>query len=76
MDQAVRRALPPSSGALDLPTLLLDADATSQSAYDWFNVAQAEGFEIPENLVVERYPLDDIAEYIIAKLIIPPGRPT
>jgi chromosome partitioning protein len=52
---------------LELPTLLLDADATSQSAYDWFKVAQAEGFEIPENLVVERYPFDDIAEYIRAK---------
>ncbi|MFP1624076.1 hypothetical protein ACLB9X_02395 [Streptomyces sp. 5K101] len=26
---------------LNLPTLLLDADATSQSAYDWFKVAQA-----------------------------------
>jgi chromosome partitioning protein len=43
---------------LGLPTLLLDADATSQSAYDWFKVAQAAGFEIPENLVVERYPFD------------------
>ncbi|WP_328478434.1 hypothetical protein OHS71_08480 [Streptomyces sp. NBC_00377] len=32
---------------LDLPPLLLDADATSQSAYDWFKVAQAAGFEIP-----------------------------
>ncbi|MFG2943325.1 ParA family protein [Streptomyces sp. NPDC048282] len=52
---------------LGLPTLLLDADATSQSAYDWFKVAQAAGFEIPENLVVERYPFDDIAEYIHAK---------
>jgi chromosome partitioning protein len=49
---------------LDLPTLLLDADATSQSAYDWFKVAQAAGYEIPANLVVERYPFDDIAEYI------------
>jgi cellulose biosynthesis protein BcsQ len=29
---------------LGLPTLLLDADATSQSAYDWFKVATAEGF--------------------------------
>ncbi|MFF7947619.1 ParA family protein [Streptomyces griseorubiginosus] len=52
---------------LDLPTLLLDADATSQSAYDWFKVAQAAGFEIPANLVVERYPFDDIAEYIRTK---------
>lgn len=52
---------------LGLRTLLLDADAISQSAYDWFKVAQAEGFEIPENLVVERYPFDDIAEYIQAK---------
>lgn len=52
---------------LDLPTLLLDADATSQSAYDWFKVAQAAGFEVPENLVVERYPFDDIAEYVRAK---------
>ncbi|MGY4921261.1 ParA family protein [Streptomyces sp. 900105755] len=52
---------------LGLPTLLLDADATSQSAYDWFKVAQAAGFEIPENLVVERYPFDDIAEYIRVK---------
>ncbi|MFE3855146.1 ParA family protein [Streptomyces griseorubiginosus] len=52
---------------LGLPTLLLDADATSQSAYDWFKVAQAAGFEIPANLVVERYPFDDIAEYIRAK---------
>ncbi|MFK0160814.1 ParA family protein [Streptomyces sp. NPDC090493] len=52
---------------LGIPTLLLDADATSQSAYDWFKVAQAAGFEIPENLVVERYPFDDIAEYIHAK---------
>jgi hypothetical protein len=52
---------------LELPTLLLDADATSQSAYDWFKVAQAEGFEIPANLVVERYPFDDIAEYIREK---------
>ncbi|MGW3312209.1 ParA family protein [Streptomyces sp. NPDC001073] len=53
--------------ALGLPTLLLDADATSQSAYDWFKVAQAAGFEIPANLVVERYPFDDIAEYIREK---------
>ncbi len=52
---------------LDLPTLQLDADATSQSAYDWFRVAQAESFGIPANLVVERYPFDDIAEYIRAK---------
>ncbi|MFJ9379970.1 ParA family protein [Streptomyces sp. NPDC101455] len=52
---------------LDLPTLLLDADATSQSAYDWFKVAQAAGFEIPANLVVERYPFDDLAEYIRTK---------
>ncbi|SES03697.1 chromosome partitioning protein [Streptomyces sp. yr375] len=52
---------------LGLPTLLLDADATSQSAYDWFKVAQAAGFEIPANLVVERYPFDDIAEYIRTK---------
>ncbi|MFD8736586.1 ParA family protein [Streptomyces sp. NPDC059618] len=52
---------------LGLPTLLLDADATSQSAYDWFKVAKAEGYEIPEHLVVERYPFDDIAEYIRAK---------
>ncbi|MER5431752.1 ParA family protein [Streptomyces sp. NPDC002588] len=55
------------SVVLDLPTLLLDADATSQSAYDWFKVAQAAGFEVPENLVVERYPFDDIAEYIRVK---------
>ncbi|MYX29717.1 ParA family protein [Streptomyces sp. SID8381] len=52
---------------LGVRTLLLDADAISQSAYDWFKVAQAAGFEIPENLVVERYPFDDIAEYIRAK---------
>ncbi|RPE38986.1 chromosome partitioning protein [Streptomyces sp. Ag109_O5-1] len=52
---------------LGLPTLLLDADASSQSAYDWFKVAQAEGFEIPANLVIERYPFDDLAEYIRAK---------
>ncbi|WP_230194126.1 ParA family protein [Streptomyces coriariae] len=52
---------------LGLPTLLLDADATSQSAYDWFKVAQAAGFEIPANLIVERYPFDDIAEYIRTK---------
>ncbi|MCZ4605882.1 ParA family protein [Streptomyces sp. Lzd4kr] len=52
---------------LELPTLLLDADATSQSAYDWFKVAQAAGFDIPANLVVERYPFDDIAEYIRAE---------
>ncbi|WP_405856847.1 ParA family protein [Streptomyces sp. NBC_00988] len=52
---------------LGLPTLLLDADATSQSAYDWFKVAQAAGFEIPANLVIERYPFDDLAEYIRAK---------
>jgi chromosome partitioning protein len=52
---------------LGLPTLLLDSDATSQSAYDWFKVAQAAGFEIPANLVVERYPFDDIAEYIREK---------
>ncbi|WP_371550479.1 ParA family protein [Streptomyces sp. NBC_00554] len=50
-----------------LPTLLLDADASSQSAYDWFKVAKADGFEIPDNLVVERYPFDDIAEYLRAK---------
>ncbi|MFE7030017.1 ParA family protein [Streptomyces sp. NPDC057621] len=49
---------------LGLPTLLLDADATSQSAYDWFKVAASAGFEIPSNLVIERYPFDDIAEYI------------
>ncbi|MCX4810650.1 ParA family protein [Streptomyces sp. NBC_01239] len=52
---------------LGLPTLLLDADASSQSAYDWFKVAQAAGFEIPGNLMVERYPFDDIAEYIRTK---------
>ncbi|WP_089102821.1 ParA family protein [Streptomyces hyaluromycini] len=52
---------------LGLPTLLLDADASSQSAYDWFKVAQAEGFEIPANLVIERYPFDDLAEYIRTK---------
>ncbi|WP_230194118.1 ParA family protein [Streptomyces coriariae] len=52
---------------LNLPTLLLDADVTSQSAYDWFKVAQAEGFAIPANLVVERFPFDDIAEYIRAE---------
>lgn len=52
---------------LNLPTLLLDADATSQSAYDWFKVAQAAGFEIPANLVIKRYPFDDIAEYIRTK---------
>ncbi|MFF5304890.1 ParA family protein [Streptomyces sp. NPDC013161] len=52
---------------LGLPTLLLDADATSQSAYDWFKIAQAAGYKIPANLVIERYPFDDIAEYIRAK---------
>jgi chromosome partitioning protein len=52
---------------LGLPTLLVDADATSQSAYDWYKAAQAKGFEIPENLVVERHPFDDIAEYIREK---------
>ncbi|MFD4561291.1 ParA family protein [Streptomyces sp. NPDC058469] len=52
---------------LGLPTLLLDADASSQSAYDWFKVAQAAGFEIPGTLVVERYPFEDIAEYIREK---------
>ncbi|MFJ1609214.1 ParA family protein [Streptomyces sp. NPDC088253] len=52
---------------LNIPTLLLDADATSQSAYDWYRVAQAAGYEIPANLVVERYPFDDIAEYIHTK---------
>ncbi|MGC0405241.1 hypothetical protein RKD27_007885 [Streptomyces sp. SAI-126] len=31
--------------ALNLPTLLLDADVTSQSAYDWFKVAQASALE-------------------------------
>ncbi|MGW5474199.1 hypothetical protein [Streptomyces chartreusis] len=46
---------------LGLPTLLLDADAAGQSAYDWFKVAQAAGFDIPANLVVERYPFDDLA---------------
>ncbi|MCA1217400.1 ParA family protein [Streptomyces sp. 8L] len=51
---------------LGLPTLLLDADISSQSAYDWFKVAQADGFEIPDNLVVERFPFDDVAEYIRA----------
>ena len=55
------------SVVLNLPTLLLDADATSQSAYDWYKVAQAAGFEIPANLVIERYPFDDIAEYIRTK---------
>ncbi|MDT0568450.1 hypothetical protein RM704_13375 [Streptomyces sp. DSM 3412] len=39
---------------LGLPTLLLDADATSQSSYDWFKVAQATSFETPANLIVER----------------------
>lgn len=34
--------------ALGPPTLLLDADATSQSAYDWFKVAQAAAFGTPE----------------------------
>lgn len=34
---------------LGIPTLLLDADATSQSAHDWFKVAQAEGFDGPRN---------------------------
>lgn len=52
---------------LGIPTLLLDADASSQSTYDWFKVTQAAGFEIPANLVVERYPFDDIAEYIRTK---------
>ncbi|MEE1763399.1 hypothetical protein [Streptomyces sp. SP18BB07] len=52
---------------LGLPTLLLDTDATSKSAWDWFKVAQAEDFEIPENLVVEWYPFDDIAECVRAK---------
>jgi hypothetical protein len=28
---------------LGLPILLLDADATSQSAYDWFKVAKNDG---------------------------------
>ncbi|MCG7204736.1 ParA family protein [Streptomyces arenae] len=54
---------------LGIPTLLLDADASSQSAYDWFKVAQADGFEIPANLTVERYPFDDIAEYIRTKRV-------
>ncbi|MFD7609056.1 ParA family protein [Streptomyces mirabilis] len=40
---------------------------TSQSAYDWLKVAQAAGFEIPANLVIERYPFDDIAEHIRTK---------
>ncbi|MGW6459722.1 ParA family protein [Streptomyces sp. NPDC055078] len=48
-------------------TLFLDADAGSQSGYDWFKVAQADGFEIPVNLTVERYPFEDIAEYIREK---------
>ncbi|WAU81201.1 hypothetical protein O1Q96_16315 [Streptomyces sp. Qhu-G9] len=49
---------------LGLPTLLLDADATSQSAYNWFKVAKTAGFDIPANLFIERHPFDDIAEYI------------
>ncbi|WP_030669526.1 P-loop NTPase family protein [Streptomyces cellulosae] len=52
---------------LRLPTLLVDADATSQSAYDWYTAAQAKGSEIPEHLVIERHPFDDIAEYIREK---------
>ncbi|MCM2390974.1 ParA family protein [Streptomyces albipurpureus] len=48
-------------------TLFLDADAASQSGYDWFKVAKADGFEIPENLTVERYPFEDIADYIREK---------
>ncbi|MFF4346052.1 hypothetical protein [Streptomyces sp. NPDC001530] len=41
--------------------------AYQEADYDWFKVTQAEGFEIPENLVVERHPFDGIAEYIRAK---------
>lgn len=52
---------------LGVKTLLLDADAISQSAYDWWKEAKAAGFEIPENLHVERYPFEDIAEYIREK---------
>ncbi|MBY8887223.1 ParA family protein [Streptomyces sp. PTM05] len=52
---------------LEIPTLLLDADKGSQSAYDWYKVALASGIEIPPLLTVERYPFDDIAEYIRAK---------
>jgi len=52
---------------LKVPTLLLDADATSQSAYDWFKVAKAAGWDIPTNLEVDRYIYSDLAEHIQAK---------
>jgi chromosome partitioning protein len=52
---------------LGLETLLLDADAISQSGYDWWKEAKAAGYEVPETLHVERYPFEDIAEYIREK---------
>lgn len=52
---------------LERETLLLDADAISQSAYDWMKEAKAAQFNIPEKLRIERYPFEDIAEYIREK---------
>ena len=53
---------------LGVKTLLIDADAISQSSYDWYKVAKAEaaqtGEEMPANLHVVRHPFDDIAEFI------------
>ncbi|TDD64766.1 ParA family protein [Jiangella aurantiaca] len=42
--------------------LLLDGDQTSQSAYDWSQLAAAAGEPLP--FTVERYPFEDIAAHI------------
>jgi chromosome partitioning protein len=49
---------------LRVPTLLIDADPSSQSAYDWYKVAKAEGWHIPPTLTVVRHPFEDLAEHI------------
>lgn len=56
---------------LGMRTLLIDADTISQSSWDWYKVAkanaEANGEEMPSNLVVVRHPFDDIAEFIREK---------
>ena len=42
--------------------LLLDGDASSQSAYDWSQLAAAGGEPLP--FQVERYPFDDITDHL------------
>lgn len=42
--------------------LVLDGDATSQSAYDWARLAEAAGEPLP--YTVQRHPFEDIADYL------------